>query len=301
VLAENDVFAPVVRLLRHALLIGLLTGLLTLAGTALPVVYGLGSGDIAVFKQDGDLWIKTAAGAKQITDDGELKDAWAISDDGKRIVYTLRPNEEGRHSFAIAIVDTAGKHLKRMAASQANGPANSVNQVEWIDDTRVGVDYHINPSCSQYSIIDTTTGAIAGNYLGIWFSWSPDKKRLAYVGWMPHFEEQEQPSYYLKINNKTIYPANGDADATRGGAHHLFLTQLIWSNDSDRVAFVDQVGRHLFLVAASKSGPIVVQKLPFSGSVRDLTWLGKQSIRVQSSKSAWLYDFDSKTLKKAAS
>jgi WD40-like Beta Propeller Repeat len=273
--------------------------LLVLAGTAPAAVYGLGAKDVAVFKQNGDLWIKTPAAAKQITDDGELKDAWAISDDGQRIVYTLRPNESGRRSFSIAIVDLTGKPVKRMAASQADGPANSVNQVEWIDDTRVGVDYHINPSCSQYAIIDTTTGAIAGNYLGIWFSWSPDKKRLAYVGWMPHFEEQEQPSYYLKINKKTIYPA--DADQNPGGAHHLFLTQLIWSNDSGQVAFVDQVGRHLFLVAASMAGPSVVQKLPFGGNVRDLTWLGKRAIRVQSSKGAWLYDFDSKTLKKAES
>jgi WD40-like Beta Propeller Repeat len=293
--AEHDVVAPVIQFLRQALLVCLLFQ----GGTTLPAVYGLGTTDVSVFKQNGDLWIKTAVGAKQITDDGEPKDAWAISDDGRRVVYTLRPNENGRHSFSIAIIDASGKQIKRMEASPAGGHADSVNRVEWIDDTRVGVDYHINPSCSQYAIVDTVTGAIVANYLGIWFSWSPDRKRLAYVGWMPHFEEQEQPSYFLRINKKTIYPA--DADQNQGGTHHLFLTQLIWSNDSNEVAFVDQVGRHLFLVAASPRGPAVVQKLPFGGSVRDLTWMGKRAIRVQSSKGAWLYDFESKTLKKAES
>jgi Tol biopolymer transport system component len=292
--AEIDVIAPGIRFLRQALLVCLL-----FQAGALPAAYSLGPADVSVFSQNGDLWIKTAGGVKQITDDGEQKDAWAISDDGRRVVYTLRPNENGRHLFSIAIVDASGKQIKRMEASQAGGLADSVNRVEWIDDTRVGVDYHINPSCSQYAIIDTATGAIVANYLGIWFSWSPDKKRLAYVGWQPHFEEQEQPSYFLRINKNTIYPA--DADQNKGGAHHLFLTQLIWSNDSREVAFVDQVGRHLFLVAASTRGPAVVQKLPFGGSVRDLTWMGKGSIRVQSSKGAWVYDFESKTLKKADS
>jgi hypothetical protein len=229
---------------------------------------------IAVYKQGGELWLRTGAGDRQLTDDGEEKDTWAISEDGRRIAYTLRPGEHGRHAYAIAIVDNHGDQIKEIVASAADNRISTVNQVEWIDDARIGIDYQI--------------------------SWAPNKKRVAYVGWVHHFEEQEQPSYYLKINNKTVYPVPIAGESPDRG-HHLFLTKFIWSDDSKRVAFVDQVGRHLFLVAAGTVGTPVIEKLPFTGSVRDLSWLDKNSVRVQSSKAAWIYDFDTKILSKTAS
>ncbi len=284
----------------RSILLAVLLVSLAFSQAKLGVLAAAGPQTIAVYKQGGELWLRTGAGDRQLTDDGEQKDTWAISEDGRRIVYTLRPGRHGRHAYAIAIVDDHGEQIKEIVASAADNRISTVNQVEWIDDTRIGIDYQITPSCSQYVVVDTASGEMIGKYLGIWFSWAPNKKRVAYVGWVHHFEEQEQPSYYLKINNKTIYPVPIAGESPDRG-HHLFLTKFIWSDDSKRVAFVDQFGRHLFLVAAGTVGTPVVAKLPFSGSVRDLSWLDKNSVRVQSSKAAWIYDFDTKTLSKTAS
>jgi hypothetical protein len=76
------------------------------------------------------------------------------------------------------------------------------------------------------------------------------------------------------------------------------LTPLVSSNDSKTVAFLEKNGRSLYLIAASSKGVTVNQKVPFYGDVRNLMWMGKRALRVQSAKHAWICNLDLQTLNK---
>ncbi len=251
-----------------------------------------------VFEQNGELWLKLANGEHQVTDDGSKKGVWALSEDDKKVAYTVNPEEEFTRTNTVIIADTFGHRLHRYTLKKVGAQERfaKVNKIEWIDDHRVGVEYMVTAQCNQYIIVDTNTGEMLGNYFGFLFSWAPDGKQIAYVGWDADAPVREQQhSYFLKIDDKVVYPTNQLNPAL---GNHLFLTPLVWSNDSKAVAFVDKNGRFLYLVAASSKGVKVNQKVPFYGDVRNLMWMGKRALRVQSAKHAWIYDLDQLTLKK---
>jgi hypothetical protein len=251
-----------------------------------------------VYEQDGELWLKLPNGEHQVTQDGSKKGVWALSEDDKKVAYTVSPEEEFTRSNIIVVADTFGVKLHRYTLNKigANEKFAKATKIEWIDDRRIGVEYMVTAQCNQYIVIDTETGDKLGNYFGFLFAWSPDTKQLAYVGWdkdAPVHEQQH--SYFLKIDEKVVYPENTINPAL---GNHTFLTPLVWSNDSKNVAFVDKDGRLLYLVAASKKGTTFIKKVPFYGDVRNLMWMGKRALRVQSAKKAWIYDLDQQTLTK---
>ena len=251
-----------------------------------------------VFEQNGELWLKLANGEHQVTEDGTKKGVWALSADDKKVAYTVSPDEEFTRSNTVIIADTFGHRLHRYTLNKVGSRERFVkaNKIEWIDDHRVGVEYMVTAQCNQYIVIDTNSGDMLSNYFGFLFSWSPDGKQIAYVGWDADAPVREQQhSYFLKIDDKVVYPADQLNPAL---GNHLFLTPLVWSNDSKAVAFVDKNGRSLYLIAASSKGVTVNQKVPFYGDVRNLMWMGKRALRVQSAKHAWIYNLDLQTLNK---
>jgi hypothetical protein len=251
-----------------------------------------------VFEQNGELWLKLANGEHQVTEDGTKKGVWALSEDDKKVAYTVSPEEEFTRTNTVVIADTFGHRLHRYTLSKVGSRERfaKATKIEWIDDHRVGVEYMVTAQCNQYIVIDTNTGDMLSNYFGFLFSWSPDGKQLAYVGWDVDAPVREQQhSYFLKIDDKVAYPTDQLNPAL---GNHLFLTPLVWSNDSKAVAFVDKNGRSLYLIAASSKGVTVNQKVPFYGDVRNLMWMGKRALQVQSAKHAWIYDLDQKTLNK---
>ncbi|MDR3613030.1 MAG: hypothetical protein P4L53_05640 [Candidatus Obscuribacterales bacterium] len=251
-----------------------------------------------VFEQNGELWLKLANGEHQVTEDGTKKGVWALSEDDKKVAYTVSPEEEFTRTNTVIIADTFGHRLHRYTLKKVGARERfaKATKIEWIDDRRVGVEYMVTAQCNQYIIIDTSSGEMLGNHLGFLFSWSPDTKQIAYVGWDENAPVREQQhSYFLKIGDKVVYPADQPNPAL---GNHLFLTPLVWSNDSKAVSFVDKNDSSLYLIAATSKGVTVNQKVPFYGDVRDLAWMGKRALRVQSAKHAWVYDLDQQTLKK---
>ena len=252
-----------------------------------------------VFEQNGELWLKLANGEHQVTEDGTKKGVWALTEDDKKVAYTVRPEEEFTRTSIIVVADSFGQRLHRYTLRKVGSHERfaKANKIEWIDNHRLGVEFMVTAQCNQYVIIDTSNGDLLGNYLGFLFTWSPDTKQIAYVGWEENAPVHEQQhSYFLKIDDKIAYPADQVNAAT---GDHTFLTPLVWSNDSKAVAFVDKNKHSYFLVAATNKSVIVNQKVPFYGDVPDLSWMGKRAIRVQGPKHIYIYDLDQQTLKKS--
>jgi len=203
--------------------------------------------------------------------------------------------------------DPGGPTVKVLEdANSASNLCNSIDSVERIDEARIAVECHINPSVSAYLDVEIASGHVKQSLFGVWFTRSPDRKKVAHAGSIPHFAPPFAKSNYLQIDGKTVYPAFGkgqspeqrpEAVEQRGSVYfgiHEFLPGLDWSPDSKWVAFIERVydweperpdsnagkernERHFLVVAAEKSEPMRVE-LPAPAGPSRIEWLDRNSL-----------------------
>jgi hypothetical protein len=135
-------------------------------------------------------------------------------------------------------------------------PCSSILNITWLLNAIIAVECHFNPSMSEYIEVDLQTGKNVRDLLGLGFTPSPDSKWIAHVGPIIHFAPPYAQSYYLLIDNATVYPLPKGAKPTarklsdkpidvvqhRGGRYigiHELGPRFAWSPDSSRVAFTD--------------------------------------------------------------
>lgn len=126
----------------------------------------------------------------------------------------------------------------------------------WVDNARLFCEGSINPSTGVYLVFDARSGRELAEYLGTAFTWSPDLRRIANEGNVPHFMPPEAKCDSIEIDGKSVFPAKADA-------RHWFRSALVWSPDSRFVAAVDQRGAEgeTFLVVVGLRGLVFEQKL----------------------------------------
>src|SRR5207247_4469073 len=102
------------------------------------------------------------------------------------------------------------------------------------------------------------TGEIKDGYLGTDFAWSPDRKKLAQLGFYPHFYPEADKSDYVQVNRVTVYGKMGGKES-----HHI-IAGPEWSPDGRFLAFVDTVQNRngAFLVALSDGKVARTVQLP---------------------------------------
>ena len=251
------------------------------------------AGEESVSIKNDEIWYKAANSAKPkaLTSDKLPKNSALLSPDGTRIVYQITGNQDNKLESKIVLLSVEGKQLWQTRAKDTNGQIyQAPSDPEWIDNNRLGVDCHVNPSTSQYIVMSAKDGRAIADYLGINFCWSPDRKLLAHVGILVHFSYPKDQSWTLEFNNTHIYPPE-KGQFSQDNFVHEFKTEFAWSADSKSIAFVDNMSqRFLVFIETAKSGePIksVALKEMGRGDVHpeNVIWCGARTAKITYSQS----------------
>jgi hypothetical protein len=269
---------------------------------------------------DAQIWLQLDADhpAFQATHNPRGTDlaAPAISPDGRTIVYGLRKLIDPDHLSPLHIVflDWSGQELRRIdkvPTDELESPCG-YGSIEWIDSARLGVKCEYNPSAENYVILDVGSGKVLKQYMGLYFSWSPDRRTLAHVALIMHFARPPAQNHCLHFNEKAVYTPNctSQVEPLRKNPRspkspdrypniHTIYSPLAWSLDGSKVAFVvsvydlvwnepskeddDFVNSRQYLAIVPLSGRAVGYKLTGSvGAYPQLSWLDGTRIDLKS-------------------
>ncbi|HEV2990270.1 MAG TPA: hypothetical protein VG759_17630 [Candidatus Angelobacter sp.] len=210
--------------------------------------------------RNSEIWLIRNGEPTQLTRDGKSKLQALLSPSQSRIAYYEQcPQSEGCIP-SIVILDLEGHRTKAFQPKHQAMPEGtvcaSILAIAWTHENAIAAECHINPSLSEYVETDVNTGRVTRDLFGYDFVTSPDGKRVAHIGWVPHFSPPYAKSNYLQLDNTTIYPLPAGArpveknglEGSRDVVLHRGLTfygiyeitsAISWSPDSQRVAFVD--------------------------------------------------------------
>jgi len=246
------------------------------------------------YLQNGELWLKNIGDEpRQVTKDGKPKSPVLISPNKHFVLYCIEGNQQNNFQTSIVLKNERGDTISEFRPRAHDGYCNSINQLDWIDDERIGIDCHCNPSMSLYLDVDKRTGKTQNEYYGYRFSWSPDRRTLAHVGQMIHFADWPH-SEYIQFNNKNIYPKEGAVYGNDKIPVHTFISDFVWSPDSHKVAVVDDLsgsvkGKRLVIIVSGKAQPLLVKPLTGVGEFK-LNWQDNNIVVVSSESGNKTFD-----------
>lgn len=217
----------------------------------------------------------------------------------KQSIFSPDKKYEVSHSQGkVYVRDSQNKLISEFTPKDSAGPNTGITDLYWIDNNRLGIQLHMNPSMDYLSLTDIH-GQELRSYLGYNFSWSHNKKAVAHVGHMIHFTEWPH-SEYIQINDRTVYPLSGPAYGKGIKAVHSFVPTFAWSPDDTNLALIDEVegqgaGKYLVIVPINSHKPArQIKILPKQSAAIDtlypngvkLTWHGNTALTVSTTDGA---------------
>jgi dipeptidyl aminopeptidase/acylaminoacyl peptidase len=209
---------------------------------------------------------------ERLTNDGQTKRLPVWSKEGTRIAFV----ENAPRNVALAylhVIDRQGTPLSRILIHPATpgvvqAGMRYVEEVEWLTDTLIAVSGSVNPSTTDYAIVDASTGALVDEFLddGKGAAFSPDGHHFAYVTGRPHFTPASQRNATVNVDGQAVFPRPGERVVE-------VSSTLQWSPDSRSVGFIandPQTGEQKAVVYRLGTS-VSVSSLPEAGSLR--TWM----------------------------
>ena len=212
--------------------------------------------------------------------------------DGKYIFSPDRKHNTSHSQGKVSVRDPQDRLISEFIPNDSAGPNTGITNLYWINNDRLGIQLHINPSMDYLSLTDVHGKELHG-YLGYNFSWSHSRKAVAHVGHMIHFTDWPH-SEYIQVNDRTVYPLSGPAYGKDAKTVHNFIQPFTWSVDDSKLALIDEVegeGAGKFLVIIPVNSPEQSRQIkiqPKQSAIIDtlrpngvmLTWQGNTSLTV---------------------
>ena len=228
----------------------------------LPLAAADSAQTLRVSAEDQQVWLARDDSSRQrLTEGPSYKSSPTWSPDQGQIAYfRYCPKDDCAPEIVIGELRGAVRSSFGVVSPRDNSVCASVTRIDWLEASRLGVDCHKNPSYGEYMEVDLASRRVLRSWLGHGFAWSPDRRRLAYAGWNPHFSPPFAHPDSLRIDRSPVYPpeavrqipaAIGLWDLPvnyqapeQGGLYrgiHEFSSRPVWSPDGKWVALLDRV------------------------------------------------------------
>ena len=220
-----------------------------------------------------------SAGAR-LTQDPRRKGSLRWLPDGAHLSYFAGARPKGALG-RLTIIDLKGNIEKEvLIRPDETAPASQMRFIEyfdWISNTRVKVEGSFGPWNGEYFELDVNTGKESQPLWGRRFLLSPDQAHVAHLDVHAMGPEEEHRDRVLideRGKHELAYPPEGITDM-------VLVSDLVWSPDSKRVAFLEQQVelKQVGLSVLSVSGQVVTVRLPDVGAGHQpVEWLDTKVI-----------------------
>lgn len=133
----------------------------------------------------------------------------AMSPDGK--IEAMIKSEEGMLFDSVLLKDMTGTTNEIVLE---NILYTSIESFTWIDNDRLALCGHVNPSLEVYVLIDANKKKILEKHDGIGFKWNKNKNKLYYVIASPYFGEVRISDKIVDNEGNTYYESEDGMSLT---------------------------------------------------------------------------------------
>lgn len=110
-------------------------------------------------------------------------------------------NERDKTHDSIILTDKNNNSSKIELDSGHTG----IMEFYWIDNTRIALLEHVNPSLEKYVVVDSFKKEVIEEYYGIGFVWNKNNTKLYYAKPNPHFGVGESSEHLVDSDGNILY------------------------------------------------------------------------------------------------
>lgn len=179
----------------------------------------------AVFERHNKVYFYDEKDAEisEIGADKDLKELLAVSPDSKRIAYQLKKANGETDEPEIVVQNLNNEETKVIQLN--NDDLKVITEIEWINEDRILVTSHINPSELAYGVYDVNKNEKINSAKGILLNIYDEGDTLLYTKTIRDISSSKTELY---INDKVIYEINNGDEQ---------IQEAIISEDFSKIAF----------------------------------------------------------------
>jgi hypothetical protein len=189
------------------------------------------AGDVEIVFRRGRVFARRDNREWPIAEVGRDEMLWAP--EGQRFAYLRAPSDpkSAKAVYRIVIRNVLGDSVNEFPAYGPGRPS----QLAWLGDQRLCYLTPVNKGQHVYVVHHVETAEIVDLHRGSRFTWSPGRRRVAYVA-------GPRKRQTVSVDGQSVWPATGKARRRR------IVGDLVWSPDGNGLTFISRRGRRTHLV-----------------------------------------------------